>query len=120
MSYDLTKITYFQFDNLVQNRISFLLVHDGLDFARLYPMSTERSHLERWSFDLDFDQSSMSDVSVRLKERGVPLTIPVVIASKSPRSLSGWAADFEKSGFMNVHTIDQGWDALVREAQEAR
>lgn len=119
MSYDLTAISFFQFDNLVQNRIPFVFLHDGVDASALYALSTDRHHLEKWAFTVDFTQAPV-DVKALIAEKGLPISVPVVLASKSGASLQAWAHEVERQGFMNVHAVDRSWDELMTEARQTR
>lgn len=119
MSYDLTAISFFQFDNLVQNRIPFVFLHDGVETSALYALSTDRHHLEKWAFTVDFTGAPL-DVKALIAEKGLPPSVPVVLASKSGAPPRTWADDVERQGFMNVHAVDRSWDALVTEARESR
>jgi hypothetical protein len=109
MSYDLSKISFFQFDNLVQNRIPFLLLHDGVDFFPVYPLSIERGHLEKWSFEVDFT-GAPTNLMGRLAERGLPASLPIVLLSKRDQDYQAWLKDLEKQGFSNIHYVENGWN----------
>ncbi len=114
MSYDLTKIEYFQFNNLVLNRIPFLLLHDGLAFSELFG-PVEKMHLDRWGQQIDFS-SSVAAMEEAITERSVPKTMPIVLLSKGSESLEDWILRLEKAGYPNVCWVAGGWNSLKEES----
>lgn len=112
------EIGFFQFDNLVRNRIPFLLVHPReIDPASVFG-PVERDHLRRWSVGADLN----GDAGATLAEvagRGIPKEIPVLLLSSDGESGRGWIGAFEAAGFLNVHWLAGGWGAVLKEASSS-
>lgn len=114
---NLTEIHFFQFDNLVQNRIPFVLLHENVEFSALYPRSLERDHLERWSFKVNFSETPTS-LSSRLAEKGLPAQLPIVMVAQSHQDLSLWIRNLEEQGFINLFYVAGGWANLIYESKQ--
>lgn len=114
---NLTEIHFFQFDNLVQNRIPFVLLHEPFDFSALYPRSLERNHLEKWSFEVNFSEAPTA-LSSRLAEKGLPSQLPIIMVAKSHQDLSSWIKNLEEQGFINLFYVAGGWVHLTYESKQ--
>lgn len=117
MSFDPTEIGFFQFDNLVRNRVPFLLLHDGVVFSELYG-GLERDHLERWSVQVSF-RDPVEKVLEIAKAKAPMESIPVVLLSQEGGDMREWVGRLEAGGFFNVHWVRGGWEELKREAADA-
>ena len=115
MSFDLTRIGFFQFDNLIQNRVPFALLNEPIDFSDLYG-PVERIHLERWSIEVSFEDSPEQAIR-KLEERRLPREIPVVLLSRSGDRGESWIEKLEALGFKNCCFVTGGWDHLIKESK---
>lgn len=112
-AHQVDEIGAFQFNNLVYNRVNFLLLHDDINFSEAYS-NFEIQHLNRISISIDFNKSEAAWLEV-LKGRGFPDQIPVVILkSQTPLSLKS-ALRFKKIYPGNVCIVTQSWGALKRD-----
>jgi len=115
MSLDLSHLSFFQFDNLVRNRVPFLLLtEEMMPFNELFG-PIERIHLGQWSFAVDFQKPADQILSV-LEERKIPKEMPVVLLTKTGNGGQTWLAPLEQLGFQNVYWVPGGWDQLKSEA----
>ena len=113
---DLSEIGFFQFDNLVRNRIPFLILHEGIEFSQLYS-SMEKAHLERSALSANF-LSSPEPILAEIEKRKVPRQIPLVLLNQNGMISPSWVSFFEKNGFLNVYRVTGGWDLILKEAKE--
>ena len=114
MNYDLSRLGFFQFDNLVRSRVPFFLIHEGIHFSELYgPL--EKMHLESRAVTVDF-MAPMTEALKELQERRIPKGFPVVLLSQEGIAGQDWLTALESEGFSQVCWVVGGWKALRQEA----
>jgi len=110
---EIDKIDSFQFNNLVYNRVRFLLLHDNIDFAQAYS-GIELEHLRSIGLIIDFNTSETLWIE-KIRSSGLPEQIPIVILkSTSPLSEKS-AKRFKKLYAGNVCLVTQSWSALKKD-----
>ena len=114
---DLSEIGFFQFDNLVRNRIPFLILHEGIDFSEIY-QGFEKEHLERWSLTANF-LNSPEGLLAEIEKRKIPRQVPLILLDRSGLVSSSWVSLFEKNGFVNVYRVTGGWELILQGAKDA-
>lgn len=117
MSFDLTKIGFFQFDNLVRNRIPFILLHENLSFADYY-RSMELESLNRGAMSIEFSLNP-EEILKQVEEKKIPKATPIVFFTQSGRDTTAWVTAFEQAGFLNVFSYEGGWESFIREVKES-
>lgn len=115
---DLTTLDYFQFENLVRNRVPFFVVHEGIDFSELYN-SVEVGTIQRTQLVVTFDEGPAHAVAELEKQR-VPKDWPVLILSRSGEVAHDWVSAFEKSGYRNSYYVKGGWREITQKVPEFR
>lgn len=102
-------IGYFQFVNLIQSRVSFVLFSQNYDFAGWF-LSVEQRHLEgilRPVENLDLETLNPF-LPPGLEE---PIVLVCTDGSTAPRA----AKELEAKGYLNVYYVLGGWRALLEE-----
>ncbi|PIS10059.1 MAG: MFS transporter [Bdellovibrio sp. CG10_big_fil_rev_8_21_14_0_10_47_8] len=105
-------IGFFQFDNLVRNRIPFVLIRTELDVETMFP-ATERAYLQTHTSvvsELDWKQ-----VTAHLTERKVNKEDPVLILCQDGKK-SQAIADRLSAQYMNVYYVLGGFQSLKDES----
>ncbi len=109
----LNKISYFQFDNLVKNRVPFTLLNLGPSLVPLYS-SVYKAHLE--------NQEILTDVLHHdqvLSEKKVPKDGALVLICEDGQKSSKLFIDLEKKAYTNVYLVDGGYQQLMTKRSEA-
>ncbi len=103
---------FFQFDNLLKNRVPFVLISYGVDFKN-FTTGIFQNHLERHIVNLDpketisyFEKQNFS------KEQSLVLVCPSGDVSRK------MAIKLEKSGYKNVYFITGGHASLLSEKNQ--
>jgi rhodanese-related sulfurtransferase len=102
-------IGYFQFDNLVKNRVPFLLLRTSVDVESVYGVM-EKMHLRNYSVilnPLDRDQAEAA-----LKERQARKEDPIVVLCDSGSESLKLAHQLVQNGHLNVYYVLGGWQSL--------
>lgn len=115
---DLTTLDYFQFENLVCNRVPFFIVHEGIDFSELYN-SVEVGTIQRTQLVVSFKEGP-SQVLAALEMQKVPKDWPVLILTQSGDAAQDWVLAFEKAGYRNTYYVKGGWHEIKSKVPEFR
>lgn len=105
-------IGYFQFDNLVRNRVPFLLLRTAVDVESVYGVM-EKMHLRNYSMILN--PLDLSQAEVALKERQARKEDPIVVLCDSGSESLKLAQELVKIGHLNVYYVPGGWQSLKEE-----
>lgn len=105
----MNKIGFFQFDNLVQNRVPFVLLNLGPSLASLY-ISVYKMHIENHEISTDENQA----IKV-LEEMKVPLDAAIVLICEDGIKSSRLLIQLETKGYSNVFLMDGGHQQLMTE-----
>jgi hypothetical protein len=107
----LNEIGFFQFDNLIRNRIPFLILNLGADLANFYRLPLYQKQLE--SLCLNVSPESALD---ELRKRNLQPHEAVVVLCETGE-LSGPLVDqLESQGFSNVFYCKEGLGSLKADA----
>jgi rhodanese-related sulfurtransferase len=106
-------IGFFQFDNLVRNRVPFALACDGIDFSALYS-GVELEHLMRYVLPLDAGPDIL-EIILRLQARRYQAQDPVVCLCLKGDKSKEWANQLESRGFTNCYFVEGGFEVLLKE-----
>ena len=109
----MNKINYFQFDNLVKNRVPFTLLNLGTSLVPLF-ISVYKAHVEAHEVMTDPAQAL-----VTLDEKKVPKDGAVLVICQDGRLSSNLSMQLEEKGYPNVYLIDGGYQQLMTERSEA-
>jgi rhodanese-related sulfurtransferase len=103
-------IGHFQFDNLVRNRVPFMLLKSlAVDVESMFG-PVEKSHLRNFSLPLQtFDLHS---AQASLAERQAQKDSPLVILCKDGKSSLELAKLLCEQGFLNVYYVLDGMNGL--------
>jgi rhodanese-related sulfurtransferase len=112
-------IGFFQFDNLVRNRIPFALVVDnGIDFSPTYS-GGELQIIKNLILPLEFNVSVL-EILTKLQARPYQTSDPIVFVCQSGEKSKKWASELEQKGFMNSYFLKGGFEEFLREFQELK
>jgi rhodanese-related sulfurtransferase len=104
------EIGYFQFDNLVQNRVPFVLLSFDIDFSAFYSLTVPQRHLESQLI------SSSKDKAIEvLKSKSIAPETPIVLVCSQGKVSGRVASLLEKKGFTNVFLVQGGYEALMKD-----
>lgn len=103
----MNKIGFYQFDNLIRNRIPFLLINLGQDISSWYE-SIFKQHLETQQRRID-----ALEVDTLVKTEKIPKEFPILLLCQNGRaSIKSYEA-LQKAGFSNVYLIDGGIQQMM-------
>lgn len=108
---NLLEIGEFQFENLVRNRIPFVLLNLGTDLGGMYP-SFLQDHLNTQMLTTT-PETAAADLAKRTPAKD---TAVVVICEDGARSLP-LAEELVKAGYLNVYCVAGGRKSLRTEAR---
>lgn len=105
-------IGFFQFDNLVRNRVPFYLLRSQIDVESAFGVM-EKLHLRQFSIFLE--PFSLVSAEAALKERQARLEDPVVVLCDQGDESLRLAQALADQGHLNVYYISGGWQAFLSE-----
>ena len=108
---DFSQLTYFQFENLVKNRIPFLLLTLDVDFENFYSGIYQR-HLQEQIVSVTEDQ-----IKNYVVEKQIPPHHSILIICRDGKKSSRLAYDLEKKGFLNCYSVQGGFQQLVKDKE---
>jgi len=111
---------FFQFDNLVRNRVPFYLLRSNIDVESLYGKMDfmEKQHLRNYSVELS--EFSASLVEPLLKERHAQKDSPLVVLDADGSSgATKLASALTAAGYVNVYFVVGGFAGLIAEKAQS-
>ena len=105
----LNKIGFFQFDNLIKNRIPFLLFNFGSDLSSWY-QSLYQEHLLKNQILTNSGQF-LQDFESQAASKDAAIILLCEEAGDSAR----FFAELEKKGYTNVYVVDGGYQQMMTE-----
>jgi rhodanese-related sulfurtransferase len=104
-------IAFFQFDNLLRNRVPILLLllEDGLELHTWYD-SLVRLHLEAISHRID-----NSDALALVREKKLPVQFGILVLDRNGQKSPGVVQELEQAGYMNAFFVPGGYEQLLTE-----
>lgn len=107
MNGDLNSINSFQFNNLVQNRVPFLIVNLGVHLAHQY-RGLEKMHIERHSVETS-EENALKDIT----SLNIKFDHALVVICQDGFKSQKIASLIEQKGFINVYTLKNGYNELM-------
>ena len=110
----LNRIGFFQFDNLIRNRIPFLFLNMTSEDLSAGYTSIYKTHIEN-NHRLTQPENVLKDYL----NPGLSKDTAIVLMCLDGAKSSQIATEFEKNGYTNVYVIDGGHQQLMTERSEA-
>ncbi len=104
------EIGFFQFDNLLRNRIPFALLSLGVDFSGFYEEVVYQNHL--FSQTIPTTKQNVLD---DLASRNVSLDHAIIVICPKGDISSRVTPTLEKQGYSNVFIIRDGYEGLLKD-----
>jgi rhodanese-related sulfurtransferase len=108
---------FFQFDNLLRNRVPFALLKSQFDLESAFGVM-EKMHLRTHSMPLA--QLNLESAEAALKERGTRKEDPVVIICETGEDSQRLAQALADQDYLNVYYVLGGWKGLQDEMRLER
>lgn len=102
----------FQFDNLIRNRVPFVLFRTEVSIEAAYGVM-EKMHLRNFSVVLKPLGLELAEKA--LEERHARLQDPIVVLDEDGTESKKLADELAKKGYQNVYFVLGGWEALESE-----
>ncbi len=103
----LNKIGFYQFNNLVENRIPFMFINLGEDLSTWY-QSIYKMHVQTYQVLTTLDQAEAA-----LKERQIPKDFAILLVCQNGLQSENFANYLQKNGYTNVYVIDGGIQQMM-------
>ena len=107
----LNEIHFFQFDNLIRNRIPFAILNLGVDVQGFYKLPMFQNHLESLMIPAKLENA----VSL-LKEKQISTDFAILVLCPNGEISPKVVDDLEKAGFTNVFFPHGGFNSLKTDA----
>ena len=108
---------FFQFDNLLRNRVPFALLKSEIDLEPAFgPM--EKLHLRTYALSLR--SMTLEAALAALKERGTRKEDPIVVLCETGEASRNLAQELAEQDFLNVYFVLDGWKGLQEEMRAER
>ena len=105
------EIGFFQFDNLVRNRIGFVLLLIDVSIENVYT-GLEKDHIKKSTIELTTPNSAQA-INL-MAEKNINQQDAVIILCKDGAASAKMAEELEEQGFINVYYITGGLAALLQ------
>ena len=105
----LNKINFFQLDNLIRNRVPFVLLNLGPSLKELYT-SVYKLHVEANEVLTDIEK-----VIVVLADKKAAKDAPLLLICQDGEKSAALFTDLQSQGYTNVYLIDGGYQQLMTE-----
>ncbi len=109
----LNKIHFFQIDNLIKNRVPFVLLNLGPSLISLYS-SIYKNHLQSHEV-----LTSKERALVYLTDQKIPKDAAVLVICQNGVESLKLFNELQKNLYTNVYLIDGGYQQLMTERSEA-
>lgn len=103
-------IGFFQFDNLIRNRVPFAFFNYNCDFSSIYS-GQEATHVQRYSLSVENPIESIKAINYRNID-------PVLFICRDGSVSKDKANDLCKHGFINCYYVEGGFSQLLKSYQE--
>jgi rhodanese-related sulfurtransferase len=107
----LNEIGFFQFDNLIRNRIPFVILNLGVELKGLYKIPLYQNHMENLSIS-----ATKATAVAELEKKNLPKHEAVLVVCPTGVDSSQVVDDLEKAGYTNVFFIKNGFESLKTDA----
>lgn len=106
---NLNEIGYFQFENLIRNRVPFVLLNLGADLSNFFEGLSQK-HLQ--SVEI---QTTETAAIADLKAKNLDKSYAVILICQNGDLSGSFVKAVEGLGYVNVYTIHRGLKGLVEE-----
>ena len=107
----LNEITFFQFDNLIRNRIPFVILNLGVNLQSFYSSPLYQGHLESISIN-----STKDSALAELLKKNLQKHDAILILCADGNMSSQLVDSLETQGYSNVFFAKNGYDSLRADA----
>ena len=111
-------IGFFQFDNLVRNRVPFALVLEAVDFSVMF-QGQDLDHLKKYGMVFD-PQVTVPEIVLKLQSRHYQADDPVILLCAQGNLSKVWATQLVAMGFKNCYFVEGGFAALLKGFHESQ
>jgi rhodanese-related sulfurtransferase len=110
-----TGIGFFQLDNLIRNRVPFILLSEELPYDEIF---LGPALLQAQSLILKFAASDDEDQLLqKLEQHPLSKSVPIVVVGREPHAVNKRAESLSEKGFLNIYYAEGGFDALKKQAE---
>lgn len=110
---EFNSIGYFQLDNLLQNRVPFILIMlDEVDLKSWYN-SMIQMHIENISLRCD-----TTKILESIQSKKLPPHFAIIILDQDQKKSPPLVKQLEKAGYTNVYYVKNGFNGLLTERQQ--
>lgn len=106
-------IGFFQFDNLVRNRVPFYFISTGISFDEVYS-GPELEHLKRYRTEVTFE---VSEILKDLEQKNLPKHHAVLVLCEDGKRSKSLADQLGEAGYSNCFYVLDGWAGIKAEAR---
>ncbi len=110
-------IGFFQFDNLIKNRVPFLLVRTDVQIESAYGVM-EKLHLRNYS--LVMQVMNLQNAKSAIEERKARKEDPDVVMCEDGKQSQQVAQALTTEGYLNVYFVVGGWQMLQAEIEASK
>lgn len=107
----LNRISFYQFDNLVRNRIPFMFINMNSDVSTWYD-SIYKLHIQTNQV-----LTSLPEIPSVLDSKKIPKDFAILLLCQNGRESEKAATDLQKKGYTNVYLIDGGAQQMMTDKQ---
>ncbi len=111
---DINQLGYFQFDNLIQNRVPFILLNLGVNLDHLYS-GFWAMHLQNVN-----TPCTPAEAVAKVQEKKVPNHYAIVIIDNDGTQAKKLVPTLEKAGFTNTYYVKDGLQGLDKEKKNSQ
>lgn len=111
-------ISFFQFDNLLKQRVHFF-IFAWVDLSVLGYTAMEKRHLEQVTIQMPPD-SGMAELKTLFAEKAVEKTAPVMLVCHDGKESRDLALSLEEQGYVNIFWVRGGLEGLMSEKPAAK
>ena len=108
----INKISFYQLDNLVVNRVPFMFYNMGPSIKSWYE-NVSRLHLETYEKLLPHNE-----VTADLIQNKIPLNYAIVLVCENGQNSSQLADHLAAMSYTNVYVVDGGYQQMVTDRQQ--
>ncbi len=105
-------IGFFQFENLVRNRVPFYFVSTPVSFEEVYS-GQELAHLKRYLAEVGFD---MTSIVKDLEQKNLPKHHAILVMCADGKQSEPIADQLGEAGYSNCFYVLDGWAGVKAES----
>jgi rhodanese-related sulfurtransferase len=107
----LNKVGYYQFDNLVKNRIPFMFINFGEDISSWY-QSIFKLHIQTHQILTTLDQAEKL-----LTEKQIPKDFAILLLCQNGKQSENFTGYLVRNGYTNVYLVDGGIQQMMTDKE---